>query len=64
MSDPELSGTVLRLPSHLRHEANWDQHWNVDTTRIRQELDYVEPVAQEEALRRTVEWERAHPHGR
>ena len=29
--------------------------------RIRDELGYSEPVAPEEALRRTIEWERTHP---
>jgi hypothetical protein len=33
----------------------------VDTTRIREELGYTEPVSRDEALRRTVAWERAHP---
>jgi hypothetical protein len=33
----------------------------VDTTRIRAELGYMEVVPQEEALRRTVEWQRANP---
>jgi hypothetical protein len=28
---------------------------------IRDELGYGEPVAPEEALRRTIEWERTHP---
>jgi nucleoside-diphosphate-sugar epimerase len=50
-----------RLPAHLRWDANWEQHWVVDTNRIRQELGYMEPVPLEEALRRSVEWERAHP---
>jgi nucleoside-diphosphate-sugar epimerase len=34
---------------------------SVDTTRVRAELGYAEAVPQDEALRRTVEWERAHP---
>ena len=50
-----------RIPAHLRMPGNMDQHWATDTTRIRQELGYTEPVARDEAIRRTVEWERATP---
>jgi nucleoside-diphosphate-sugar epimerase len=50
-----------QLPAHLNWGINTDQHWEVDTTRIRQELGYQEIVPQAEALRRTVEWERANP---
>jgi hypothetical protein len=31
-----------------------------DSSRIRRELGYAEAVEREEALRRTIEWERAH----
>ena len=41
--------------------ANYEHHWVVDTTRIRAELGYMEVVLQEEALRRTVEWQWANP---
>jgi nucleoside-diphosphate-sugar epimerase len=50
-----------RLPSHLSWGGNTDQSWIVDSTRIRTELGYHERVPQEEALRHTVAWERAHP---
>jgi nucleoside-diphosphate-sugar epimerase len=40
---------------------NLKQHVIPDTTRIRQELGYREIVPRNEAIRRTVEWERAHP---
>jgi nucleoside-diphosphate-sugar epimerase len=50
-----------RMPSHLVVPGNTDQHWTIDTTRIREELGYAEPVTQEEAIRRTIEWERANP---
>jgi len=55
---------VLRAedtPAHLRMPGNFDQHWVVDATRIREELGYQEPVANAEAIRRTIEWERANP---
>jgi nucleoside-diphosphate-sugar epimerase len=50
-----------RLPEHLDWGLDTEQHWVADTTRIRQELGYREEIPREEALRRTVEWERAHP---
>lgn len=49
------------LPKHLRTDYNFWQHMETDTRRIRSELGYVEPVSREEAMIRTVEWERAHP---
>lgn len=49
------------LPAHLRPEINTDQHLAADTTRIRKELGYNETVPQDEALARTIAWERAHP---
>ena len=60
------TGTFVTLPpekapDHLRTPGNLDQHWAMDTTRIRRELGYVEPIARAEAIRRSVEWERAHP---
>jgi nucleoside-diphosphate-sugar epimerase len=41
--------------------GHFEHHWVVDTTRIRAELGYMEVVPQEEALRRTVEWQRSNP---
>jgi hypothetical protein len=40
---------------------NLQQHLVVNTARIRQELGYQEIIPQEEAIKLTVEWERAHP---
>ena len=48
-------------PAHLRTPGDLRQHWVVDTTRIRSELGYAEPVSREESIRRTVAWERANP---
>jgi len=50
-----------RMPAHLLMPGNTEQHWSTDTTRIREGLGYREPIAQEEAIRRTIEWERANP---
>ena len=48
-------------PPSLRVPGNLRQHWVVDTARIRTELGYREPVAREEAIRRTIVWERGQP---
>jgi nucleoside-diphosphate-sugar epimerase len=50
-----------RAPVHLHAPGDPAQHWVVDSTRIRRELGYRETVALDEAIHRTVEWERAHP---
>jgi nucleoside-diphosphate-sugar epimerase len=54
-----------RLPPKLRPpDGDYQQHLVADTSRIRRELEYVEPVALDEALSRTVAWERANrPEG-
>ncbi|HEY6284076.1 MAG TPA: NAD-dependent epimerase/dehydratase family protein [Ktedonobacteraceae bacterium] len=50
-----------RLPEPLRWDINAEQDIVVDSSRIRSELGYNERVDVEEALRRTVAWERANP---
>ena len=50
-----------RLPAHLALPYDYRHHLVADTSRIRRELLYREPVSLEEALRRTITWERAHP---
>jgi nucleoside-diphosphate-sugar epimerase len=50
-----------RLPEDLRQSYDGGQHLVLDTRRIRTELGYAEVVAEGEALRRTIEWERANP---
>jgi len=60
-------GEVIALPSEqlppsLCSDAfDLSQQYIVDTTRIRRELGYAEEVSFYEALRSTIEWERAHP---
>lgn len=46
------------LPSHLSLELDWRYPLELDTTRLREELRFEEPFSLEEALRRTVRWER------
>jgi nucleoside-diphosphate-sugar epimerase len=48
-------------PSHLRQPGNPAQHWTASSERIRRELGYTEPVRFDEAIGRTIEWERNHP---
>jgi nucleoside-diphosphate-sugar epimerase len=50
-----------RLPPHLVMPGNFDQHWTTDTGRIRKELGYREVVAEADAIRRTIDWDRATP---
>ena len=50
-----------RLPAHIAPAGNSAQHWETDSSRIRRELGYKEPVALDEAIKRTIEWERANP---
>lgn len=50
-----------RVPAHLRAPGNTDQHWVTDTSRIRRELGYAEQFTREDALARTLAWERDHP---
>jgi nucleoside-diphosphate-sugar epimerase len=49
------------LPEHLRFPFNTAQHVVLDSSRIREELSYVEQVPLRDALARTIEWERMNP---
>lgn len=56
------TGQIVVVPrGRLDVQGHHEHHWVVDTTRIRAELGYIEVLPQEEALRRTVEWQRANP---
>lgn len=50
-----------RVPAHLMPTLDTGHHLDVDSGRIRRELGYQEVVPRDEAIRRTVEWERANP---
>jgi len=47
-----------RTPRHLLKPGNAAQHWTASSARIRRELGYEEPVAIEEAIQRTIRWQR------
>jgi nucleoside-diphosphate-sugar epimerase len=53
-----------RLPAHLVSDIDTGQDLVADTTRIREELGYEEIVPRDEALRRTIDWQRANPPAR
>jgi nucleoside-diphosphate-sugar epimerase len=52
---------IEHTPRHLQKPGNAAQHWTASSARIRKELGYQEPVAIEEAMRRTIRWERENP---
>jgi nucleoside-diphosphate-sugar epimerase len=47
------------MPEHLKMPYNFNHHLHGDTSRIRRELGYAEHISRDEAMKRTVEWERA-----
>ena len=52
-----LSVPATQMPASWQSHINAEQHWTTDSTRIRQELGFVEKVTREEALQRTIAWE-------
>jgi nucleoside-diphosphate-sugar epimerase len=60
------NGAILTIPfekapSHLRLPGNFAQHGMCSSRRIRELLGYSEVVPRSDALKRTIEWECAHP---
>jgi len=52
---------VERTPRHLLRPGNPAQHWTASSACVRHELGYEEPIAIEEAIRRTIRWEQENP---
>lgn len=50
-----------KTPVHLRTQGNAAQHWVASSAKVREHLGYREPVALEEAIQRTIAWERENP---
>jgi nucleoside-diphosphate-sugar epimerase len=50
-----------QTPKHLLMPGRASQHLVASSERIRGELGYSEPVPREEAIRRTISWERENP---
>ncbi len=62
----EWNGEVVllpadRIPAHLEPGIHTTHHLVTDSSRIRKDLGYRALVSQDEALKRTIAWERAHP---
>lgn len=53
-----------QLPEHLKTGMDCRHHLEIDTGRIRRELDFVNPVEPDEGLRKTVKWELVNPPAR
>jgi nucleoside-diphosphate-sugar epimerase len=51
------------LPAGMSPDFDWRYGLEMDTGRLRRQLGFAEPVALDEALRRTVAWERSHSPG-
>jgi nucleoside-diphosphate-sugar epimerase len=51
------------LPAGMAPDYDWSYHLATDTRLLCEQLAFVEPVARDEALRRTLAWEREHPPG-
>jgi nucleoside-diphosphate-sugar epimerase len=49
------------LPQSMLEPYRFEQRLVADTNRFRKELDYEEETPRQEALRRSIEWERANP---
>ncbi len=49
------------LPKHLAEDYDYRHNLAADTSRIRKELEYTEPISREKALKQTVSWERNNP---
>jgi hypothetical protein len=55
----DRAGTAGRQT--FRRNLNLDQHLDMDTKKLRQELGYVETLPRCEALQESVAWDREHP---
>lgn len=57
------TGRILRVPLSAEGDSSRDevQHLIVSSDRIRSELHFIEPTPQDVRLKRTIDWELAHP---
>ena len=53
-----VSIPAAHMPESWPMQLNAEQHWATDSTRIRQELGFVEKISREDALQHTIAWER------
>jgi nucleoside-diphosphate-sugar epimerase len=54
-----VSAPADELPTHLQQPFDWRYDLHTSTNRIREELGYAERISTQEALRRTLAWERS-----
>lgn len=62
----EWTGKVVvvptaQMPASWQNLLNPEQDWVTDSTLLRQELGYTETIERDEALQRTIRWERTTP---
>jgi nucleoside-diphosphate-sugar epimerase len=50
-----------KLPGHLQTDTSWQYDLDVDTSLIRKELGFREPVSRDAALRKMIEWQLTNP---
>ncbi len=50
-----------QLPSHLVSNINFAQNMDMSSEKIRKDLGYFDKIGLEEALEKTIEWERLNP---
>ncbi len=65
-AEMKWDGAIIGLPNHelpdyLQTPYDWSRHLVMDSTAIRSDLGFTEPVDFDDALRRTVKWELANP---
>ena len=49
------------LPEQMRSNLSWQHHLETDTSQIRKLTGFSEPVAFNEGIRRTIQWDRLNP---
>ena len=49
------------LPAYMTMNSDYSHHLATDTSRLRAELGFNERVSRQEALHKTIDWERANP---
>ena len=50
-----------QLPEYLQPKADFSQDWDVDSSKIRSQIGYSEIVEIDDAIRRSIQWERDNP---
>jgi nucleoside-diphosphate-sugar epimerase len=58
-----VAASARELPHHLKQPFDWRYELWTDSSSIRKELGYVEPIPLDAALERTVDWERTTLEG-